>query len=306
MHASASQPLRINPSLPVARDEALRLALSHVTGPDRPRHIAAWRQTVEAAGAEVWTAQQGERLVAAAIVEIQPGRSATILPPHAASGEPPETATRLLAGVLNDLRQKDVRLAQVLLPHASQQVDQDILESCGFCAATELLYLVRVIQPDAPPAPPDERLEFLRYTDAIRERFAQVVAQTYAGTLDIPAWHGALSIDDVLQTYQAAGGFDPKLWLLVRHGGADVGCLILADHPGENACELVYLGLIPQARGLGFGRALVQHAEDVTRQHGRARLTAAVDAANWTAVAIYQAREFFEWDRRRVFLRVLD
>jgi ribosomal protein S18 acetylase RimI-like enzyme len=79
----------------------------------------------------------------------------------------------------------------------------------------------------------------------------------------------------------------------------------LADHPQEENWELVYMGLVPSARGNGWGREVVRHAQWLTRQAGRPRLVLAVDAANHPAVAMYTCAGFRAWGRRRVYLKAL-
>ena len=84
----------------------------------------------------------------------------------------------------------------------------------------------------------------------------------------------------------------------------DVGCLLLADHPRHNSMELLYLGLIPAARGRGWGKHLVRRAQGLTRLAGRSRLVLAVDAANAPAVQTYTATGFQAWQRRRLYVEV--
>jgi GNAT superfamily N-acetyltransferase len=106
----------------------------------------------------------------------------------------------------------------------------------------------------------------------------------------------------VLAGYRAIGDFDPDRWMIVRKQDADVGLLLLADEPAGNAWELVYMGVVPAARGQGLGVAMIRRAQWLAGQARRSRLTAAVDAANWPAVAAYAAAGFTAWDRRRLYV----
>jgi ribosomal protein S18 acetylase RimI-like enzyme len=78
-----------------------------------------------------------------------------------------------------------------------------------------------------------------------------------------------------------------------------------ADHNNTGQWEVVYLGLAPAARGQGYGLQLVQAAQSLARQKGAAQLLLAVDAANAPAIASYLAAGFVEWERRKIFLKVL-
>jgi ribosomal protein S18 acetylase RimI-like enzyme len=93
--------------------------------------------------------------------------------------------------------------------------------------------------------------------------------------------------------------------LICRHAHQDVGCLLLAEHTGSASWELVYMGLLPEARGMGFGTSLVRYAQWLTGRAGYARLVLAVDASNGPAISCYSEAGFLAWDRRSVLLKVL-
>jgi ribosomal protein S18 acetylase RimI-like enzyme len=68
---------------------------------------------------------------------------------------------------------------------------------------------------------------------------------------------------------------------------------------------LVYLGVIPAARGHGYGLALTRHALWLARQFRRQRVVLAVDAANAPAISVYEAAGFFGFDQRLVIIKKL-
>jgi ribosomal protein S18 acetylase RimI-like enzyme len=180
-----------------------------------------------------------------------------------------------------------------------------VLRTAGFEPLAELLYLVSG-RDDFPRARPTSDLEFEPYSAAGHDRLARVVEATYEGTLDCPQLDGVRQIDDILAGYRSTGVFAPSRWLLVRNGARDVGCLLLADHPNEENWELVYMGLVPSARGNGWGKDVTRHAQWLTGQAGRARLVLAVDAANKPAIRTYLELGFRRWDRRRVLWRTFE
>ncbi|HEY5312873.1 MAG TPA: GNAT family N-acetyltransferase, partial [Pirellulales bacterium] len=65
----------------------------------------------------------------------------------------------------------------------------------------------------------------------------------------------------------------------------------------------VYVALVPEVRGRGWGAALVRYAQWFAAHCGRQRLVLAVDSANHPAVAMYEALGMVSWDRRDVYLR---
>ncbi len=148
-------------------------------------------------------------------------------------------------------------------------------------------------------------LQYECYSSDTAERFAAVVERTYVGTRDCPRLDGVRPIGEVLEGYQAVGCFEPARWFLVRRAGDDIGCLLLADHPPHKLWEIVYMGIIPEARGNGLGLAVTRHAQWLAGTAGAERLVLAVDAANEPAIKGYAAAGFTSWDRRSVFLKVL-
>ncbi len=106
---------------------------------------------------------------------------------------------------------------------------------------------------------------------------------------------------EVLDGYRAQGRHLPEHWYSVQFRGNDVGVLILADHPTAGNCELVYMGVVPPARGSGLGERIVRRALAAAVEIGAQRLVLAVDAANGPALELYRRAGFVEWDRRTVY-----
>jgi ribosomal protein S18 acetylase RimI-like enzyme len=125
-----------------------------------------------------------------------------------------------------------------------------------------------------------------------------VLGRTYEGTLDCPSIDGQRAPADILEGYASTGVFRPEHWLMAKHEDAAVGCLLLADHPPDQL-ELVYMGLVPAARGRHWGTWLVRQAQWLARQAGRQRLVVAVDLANTPAVKLYRAEGFVKWETRK-------
>ena len=136
--------------------------------------------------------------------------------------------------------------------------DEKVLCEGGFQRLSELLYLV---SPDSefPTSRPVSPLEFEPYSPANHRRLAEIVQATYQQTRDCPQLNGVRDVEDVLAGYRAAGVFDSGRWLIVRHAGSDVGCLLLTDFPEHDNWELTYMGVTPSARGNGWGIEIVRH-----------------------------------------------
>ncbi|REK12465.1 MAG: N-acetyltransferase [Planctomycetota bacterium] len=302
MNRESGQPLRFAPSAPADEPAALALLLAHLEPAARERTIAKLRSLpVDALPGTVWAAYRGERLVGALRATAGAGRAALVTPPAIAPGEPETTAGELLRHVLGALRGEGVELVQAVL-ETDRRADIERLTAGGFRYVTDLLYLVSLAGtfPDAPPA---AHLEFECYRASEHTRLVRIVERTYAGSLDCPALESARSVEDVLAGYRASRAFDPKGWLLVKSAGQDVGCLLLADDAALGQWELTYMGVVPEARGQGFGLAMTRHAQWLARGAGRARLVLAVDEANAPAKDAYAAAGFVAWDHRSVLVR---
>jgi ribosomal protein S18 acetylase RimI-like enzyme len=72
----------------------------------------------------------------------------------------------------------------------------------------------------------------------------------------------------------------------------------------DRVWEVVYLGLTPEARGRGLGRAAVSHAVELARTHAHL-IELAVDVRNRPALKLYESTGFQIVDRRAVHIRAL-
>ena len=254
MQSDATQPLVIGPLPPEEYAQALRLVFGRMTEADRQRQIDSLLGAADGGKAALeglCGGHRGNRLVGAALVQIQPGRTATVWPPKIVAGEPLATAESLLGEVSRFLEGRDVRLAQTLLESDSPR-EESLLCKGGFNRLSELLYLVSP-NSEFPTAPSVTSLEFETYSPANHQRLARIVEATYQQTLDCPQLDGIRDVEDVLAGYRASGVFDASRWLIVRHDGADVGCLLLGDFPENDNLELVYMGVTPSREGMAGG-----------------------------------------------------
>jgi GNAT superfamily N-acetyltransferase len=244
--------------------------------------------------------------LAAVWVQPTPGNTAVVWPP------PPNcVATEaLMRGAAALVDERRIALAQLIVG-ADDVFSEQMLAQCGFSRLAELVYMFAETAPagDAPGNASDTHFAPRAGDEPVR--LAALVEHTYVGTQDCPRLDGVRRIDDVLAGYRAQGRHLPNHWYLVEsldHNGAsngeDVGVLILAEHPGTESWELVYMGVIPQARGRRLGEKIVSFALQTAAQGGAARMVLAVDAANEPAREMYRRSGFFEWDRRIVYARL--
>jgi ribosomal protein S18 acetylase RimI-like enzyme len=96
------------------------------------------------------------------------------------------------------------------------------------------------------------------------------------------------------------------LWgVLVDGAGKAMGCLLLGEIPARRCLELVYLGLVPEARGRGLGRILMQRVLGIASRRHFEVTTLAVDAANVPAVGLYRRCGYVSVAQRIAMIRRL-
>jgi RimJ/RimL family protein N-acetyltransferase len=254
--------------------------------------------------ASLLVARRGERLLGAVVLDPQPGRTAVLTMPRIVNDAPSGLFELLVERAIDSARELGVKLVQCLLEDRAGP-DASALQDAGFRFLAELVQMSRV-RAQFPTEPPPGELHFEPYDVSQDARLAALVEQTYVGSLDCPAIEGVRAIDDVLAGYRAAGEFDAALWKFVQYDGREVGCLLLTDQPELDQCELTYMGLVSAARGQARGVQIARQAQWMTAATGRSRLVLAVDAANLPALEIYRRAGFTAWDRRSVFVCVVE
>jgi len=287
------------------REDALALIFCRLPADDRADQIKEFSSAIGSGDilpGGLLGAYRNNRLVGAVFSQVQPGKTAAVWPPRVVPGEPRITSEKLLEATCDFLENQDVYLAQALIATDSAS-DKVLLRSGGFKPLADLLYLVSLLE-DFPDAPPPGPLRFEPYTADDHDRLARIIEATYEQTLDCPRLGGARRTEDVLAGYRCVGLFNPGHWLIVRHRGDDVGCLLLADHPEHGNIELLYMGVVASARRNGWGMDITRHAQWLAAEATRQRLVLAVDAANTPAIDMYTAVGFQTWDRRSVYMRV--
>ncbi|MDP7019679.1 MAG: GNAT family N-acetyltransferase [Pirellulaceae bacterium] len=254
-------------------------------------------------------ALDGDQVVAAVYGQLMQGGAAVIFPPRLrqdgklAVSDEERLAISLLDQLEAELQRRDVSLLQANLPVAASE-DARLLRQAGFEHQITLSYLA-IERTEISPSKPICDLEFQPFQETEIGRFEAVVEATYANTFDCPELNGARRVADVVDGYRHTGVNAPDGWFFVRKGADDVGCLVLADHPALDEWELVYVGLVPTARGRGWGEQATRFACWQAFLAGRGGVVLGVDERNDPAIAIYSRVGFQVRDRRRVLLKIL-
>ncbi len=312
MSANDEVLLSIRPSKVDERPSALELLLSAQPADRRQEQIAEWLEEAKSADMldGLWVAVSDGRLVGAALARRQPGHSATVWPARVTSDSAAQNiSTRLLAALLNWLADADVRSVQALLP-AENGPEHDQLSAAGFLRVADLLLELCFLDKRSAVATTSlasyAGLKFVPYVSEFRSRLTAILQQTYQGSLDCPVLDRARDLNDVLDGYAAHGDGGTAGWFLIERTAVDAGCLLLAHDHHLGYTELVYMGLTPEARGKGLGRELVRFAQDAARSAGLLRMSLAVDAGNFPAIAAYERMGFITWEKKTAYFRRIE
>lgn len=240
----------------------------------------------------------------AALYIVQRDRTAFVWPP-VVSDHP------AVDGISDALMQELVRRIDAASAWFGQAIvepderhDRDVLTRNGFASILDLIYLQRPLNEPLPDRA-EAGLETVAYDPRTnRGRFAEVIEQTYIGSLDCPELKGFRTGEEALAGHEAAGEFHPSRWKIYRAGSRDVGVLLLTDQPEQRAWEVVYMGIIPEARGRGTGRAMLLCGLHEAREAGRDSVLLAVDSRNDPAIKLYRELGFRDVAVRAVHGRV--
>lgn len=244
------------------------------------------------------------RLVRTLLAVPAPGRTAMLFvtrPTRAADVEPTATLVDAAAGQMGVF---DVNLAQVLIDPRDTR-EQQSYAAGGFTKLAELSYLERPIPSPSCAAPPSwpTGVTVEPCVDPHDPQWARTLEQSYEGTQDCPGLLGLRRTEDVIEGHKSVGEFDSALWTLLRVRGEPSGVLLLNPTPTNRSIELVYLGLIPAARGQGLATRLLQYGLTLIAGRDEHVVTLAVDERNAPALRLYRREGFRPMLRRIAYIR---
>jgi ribosomal protein S18 acetylase RimI-like enzyme len=293
---------------PASDKEALALAAQAWPDAERAGYWQAIRNLArsgEADRAVLLAVRQNGRLLAAQVAQVLPGNVAVVWLPQFQLADAADQAKwngLLFEHLKHELQQAGAQMAQGLVNLEDESSARSFFGG-GFSKAADLLYRAAEVNGAIERTTLPFALE--PYSPRDENRWLELIDRTYAGTLDCPPIDGLRKTEDVVEGYRAVGEFRPELWHIAVHNGSDVGCLLVNLHPDVAHAEIVYVAVVPEARGRGFGLALTRHALWLARQSKSERVVLAVDAANQPAVRLYTDAGFVVFDRRAVWIQSL-
>ncbi len=299
--------ITVTAAAPARRWTALSLLFSRHTAEEcslRAREVLEAERRGELCLDGLLLAEVDGKPAGAVFSVLQPDGTVMVWPPVVngrASVE--DVSDALLQEVCRQADAAGARMGQCIVELGETTERQTLIRN-GFVHFADLSFLERSLHE---PLPPLSDVEFETVPFAApsnADRFASLLERTYVGTLDCPQLDGSRSGAEALQSHRNVGEFDPSRWKIYRDGQADVGVLLLSDHPEQDAWEVVYMGVVPDARGKGFGRAMLLSGLYEARAAGRAAVTLAVDCRNKYARNVYAELGFVDVAVRAVHVRM--
>lgn len=258
----------------------LAAALGLLCGPgDRAAHAFRLIARGDLDPANLLVARHGGPVVGAVFCQRVPGASAVVWPPRAIDDDPVVEDALTAAAVAHAAGAK---VLQAFLPPEDLSRAEPLLRA-GFRHVTRVWQMHRPAARGGAPA-----LALRPLTPA----FVPLLLRCHDDSADCPELHGRRTPDEVLAGYRDVAP-DPATWWVAVADHEPVGALVLA---GDEVC---FLGLLPERRGRGLGRALVDTA--CTFGHP---LSLIVDARNDRAIRLYRSAGFAVVGAREVFLKM--
>jgi mycothiol synthase len=289
-------------------EAGLRFILGSAARPANDAQIAEFLRFSTDRGidsGQLWIAEQNDRLLWAILPVPSPGRTLLLFAPASLNSATQRVAAAFLTEeVLEEQRVNGAHLAQVLL-EAGERSLFDLYTGLGFASMAELIYLQAMPRHSLTFPPLPGSYWWKTYSAETHDAFAKAIAATYRQSLDCPALNGVRDIEDVIAGHKATGHFDPRLWFVLCNGTDCQGVLLLNRTAQNNSLELVYVGLVPEARGQDLGDLLMRHALAVTANENCSRLTLAVDADNAPALKLYYRHGLKRLTTRSALMRDL-
>jgi GNAT superfamily N-acetyltransferase len=250
----------------------------------------------------LFAAYANGRLSGACVALASPGSAALMLiPPAAQSSEQVRTATEAsLTAARLASASRSLTLLQLLQPVEDTALTS-MIRTAGFTPLTTLVYLQRALTP-VPRRNASRELRWVRFSSAAAPAFCETLGRTYDGSLDCPELAGLRRPDEILASHRSAGDFNPNWWWLALHDDEPVGVLLLAGLPNRGIVEVVYLGVVPAARGTSVADVLLNRALGIAIQACAQTLALAVDERNAPARRLYARWGFVEIGRRTAWI----
>ena len=142
-------------------------------------------------------------------------------------------------------------------------------------------------------------IELIPWSSTYYQAAAELIHAAYTGHIDATindqycSLHGSLRFLHNIVRFPGCGVFDPnQSWLLLDRARGSLAGMLLCSRVAPDVAHITQLCVRPSFRGLGFGRALLEHSMSKLFLAGFAAITLTVTESNRQAVTLYEALGF--------------
>ncbi len=297
--------ISVNPVVDNDVEIALGFLTQHLPAAEQREQIAAALESAESGELSLdglLLARRKDRPVGVMFTILQTEGIASLWPPEVAQGENADVADALMQTGIERLSEAGVSIMQAIV-ECDEFSGRQILTRNGLPYLTDLVFMERPLNQSLPDAA-DPELEFVTYQDETHDRFVNLLRESYRATFDCPELDGVRTAEQALAGHRATGEFDPEFWRLFRLDGRDVGVLLISAHSAQQAWELVYMGVVPEARGVSLGRRMLTATIPRLCTENFRTIFLAVDTRNRYALNAYERLGFVTVATRALHLQL--
>ncbi len=252
-------------------------------------------------------AKSDGRPVGCGLYLIERDQTAFVWPPavdaeNCLSVDPENIADAILQRICREVDAADAWIGQCIL-EGDKTVDQQRLIRNGFGYLTDLVFMQRQLTEQL-PASSVESLTAIEYqSDTNRNQFIQLLQRTFQGTLDCPELRDRRSAADMLDGFDASRPKGRAHWKLYQSESQQWGIVLINERPEDKTWEIIYMGVVPEARGKKLGREMLLASLDGLSDRECDSIMLAVDCRNHYAIDTYDEIGFEEIGRRSIYCR---
>ncbi|RUR30144.1 GNAT family N-acetyltransferase [Vreelandella andesensis] len=265
-------------------DPAQQPALQHALSTVKTEPEVVWQG--------LWIATRAGRIEAAAWVQPLANQMAQLWLPRQHN-----SAANALLNVL----QNWVKEQPIVLCHAALSNDAGIWETTlvahsmrALASLEHLVWPCQAVQSHANP------LTLRPFAELAPTQQLALVANVSEGSLDCPELREVLTTDALLAGFYNQAPDAPDHWYQVRYRAKTIGVLLFAPNSVNQRWSLQLMGLLPEWRSQGIGKAIIQQAQALASKAGARDVTLTVDARNIPAKRVYAQAGFTRYAQQRL------
>lgn len=300
-----TKPLQVEQALPEDREGAFSLLFGDLPEAERRERAANALKLIDTGElnpAGLFVLKRNHHIHGTLACLPVPGASGMIWPPRVVEHRHRiELEDLLVRHAFGWLREQGAKIAQCLLAPEEMALAEP-LERNGMGHITSLLFLSADVAKVALPRCNSGQVSFVPYDSGDAGEFHATLARTYGATLDCPEVSGLRTIEEIVAGHNAQGKVPAGGWVIAKVVHQPVGVLLLVELSNSGQWDVAYLGVVPEARRKGIGKALMHYGLALARDASIEKISLSVDGRNKPAQELYVRTGFRVTDRREVYL----